>query len=381
MVYASTATQAQLSLLAQWLIRKTADAGSRRIAQVDALIATDIGAVRSENQDRIVSARFWNETGHPYTCTAVADGMGGMKAGEESAALTLASFLHVLKVALSDRLAPEEALIRAAYSANRAVYTKHGGKGGATLSALLITRDEKTYWLNVGDSRVYAGSAGKLSQLSTDDTLAGQFSRPVDYEHNDSHLIQFIGIGDALEPHVGAINTGIHDWYLLTSDGVHNMPAAVDLMSRLVNQAADSGAAAKRLVDVARWCGGRDNASAAVIFTRADRGKDRPYQAGCMEVWDPFGDLQVVVEQIATKEGSETKPTRPVKPRPARRGPVAAKGARGKAELAGINASQPIPKINVSEPELGNPTSSETAPTPAKSLQLQVDFPLKSEEE
>jgi serine/threonine protein phosphatase PrpC len=380
MMYTSTTTRAMRSLLARWLIRKTASTGARRIEEVAALIATDVGAVRSENQDRVVSARFWDESGRPYTCTAIADGMGGMKSGEDSAAFTLAGFLQVLWDGLAARLAPEEALSRASQSANRAVYAKHGGKGGATLSALLITYDERAYWLNVGDSRVYAGATGKLSQLSIDDTLAGQLSRPVVDEHSDSQLIQFIGVGEVLEPHVSAIESGNHEWYLLTSDGVHNMPAAVALMSRIVDHAVGAGAAAKRLVEVARWCGGRDNASAAVVLAHANRGMDRPYQAGCMEVWDPFGDLHVVVESFVIEEKPKLEYTRQGRSASRKNDQGASKGARGKAQALGIGASQPLPEITQSQPVLNDATSLDEASEPEELPQLQIDLPTKSEE-
>jgi serine/threonine protein phosphatase PrpC len=367
-------------MLAQWLIRKTAAAGARRIQQVGSLIATDIGAVRSDNQDRVVSARLWDNSGRPVTCTALADGMGGMRAGEESAALTLAGFVHVLRDSVAAGLAPVDALTRAARSANRAVHTKHGGRGGATLSALLITHDDRAYWLNVGDSRVYAGSRGKLAQLSVDDTLAGQLARAIEDEHSDSQLIQFIGVGEDLEPHVSAVEPGGHEWYLLTSDGVHNMPAAVELMSRLVDHAGDSGAAAKRLVDVAKWCGGRDNGSAAIVSARADRGMDRPHQSGCLEIWDPFGDLQVVVESVVTEEGPKPQRTRQARPASRKLGPGAARAGQVKGQGPGIGADQSLLGTVPAGSDVEGAKPTDKAVEPEEPPQLQMDFPTKSEE-
>ena len=53
----------------------------------------------------------------------------------------------------------------------------------------------------------------------------------------------------------------------------------------------------KRLVDLAKWCGGTDNATVAMITLPVDwEPEDRPPYP-CFEVWDAFGELQIIASE------------------------------------------------------------------------------------
>lgn len=99
-----------------------------------------------------------------------------------------------------------------------------------------------------------------------------------------------------------------------------------------------------------------------------------------MEVWDPFGDLQVVVESVVIEEKPKIQRTRQGRPAPRKQGHIAAKGPRGKPEATNIGANQPLPGITESEPEATDTKSSDEAPMPSEPPQLQMDFPSKTEE-
>jgi PPM family protein phosphatase len=60
-------------------------------------LATDLGVVRKENQDRVAVLKVTPNDGTlPFFCVAVSDGMGGMQDGAECATTTLASFFSSL---------------------------------------------------------------------------------------------------------------------------------------------------------------------------------------------------------------------------------------------------------------------------------------------
>lgn len=191
----------------------------------------------------------------PFAAIAVSDGMGGMIDGERCAVLALATFFREL---VNNRQLSLESRIRTAtLSANAAVFRFAGGKGGATLSAILIDRTGQGVLVNVGDSRIYAVSHDdQLQRLTVDDTLEEAFGG------HGRELVQFVGIGDGITPRVTSFRPGF-DQLILTSDGVHFIPP--DLLQNIILKAKDPRRAADRLLALARWLGGPDNATIAAF--------------------------------------------------------------------------------------------------------------------
>src|SRR5687768_15377169 len=86
--------------LTNWLLRRTPNSGVRRVATLSAALASDVGNVREDNQDRAVVIRGRDQKGQEYVLVVVADGIGGMIDGASCAAIAIAAF-----VAAVDRLA------------------------------------------------------------------------------------------------------------------------------------------------------------------------------------------------------------------------------------------------------------------------------------
>ena len=278
--------------LVEWFTRKTATIGTRRVATLSASVATDVGVEREENQDRVAVARGFDEAGKEYTVLALADGIGGMQRGADCAALALASFFASIHLD-SQTTAPSAWLSRAAMRANLRVHREMGGRGGSTLVAALVAPDRRVHWLSIGDSRVHTAKRLELTQVSTDDTIAGQLGKPAEAGLDRTHLLQFIGIGPQLEPHVGTVESPLPEALLLTSDGVHFLDPK--WLGTLYGNASDVATAARRLVETARWCGGPDNASvAAISFTEPGSVEAGPKGSGALDLWDPFGELTLI---------------------------------------------------------------------------------------
>jgi PPM family protein phosphatase len=62
-----------------WLSRPALDRALNQCFDLSAVLATDIGLQRTENQDRVAALRINAESasGRPLIAVAVADGMGG----------------------------------------------------------------------------------------------------------------------------------------------------------------------------------------------------------------------------------------------------------------------------------------------------------------
>lgn len=373
--------------LIAWLLRRTASTGVRRVASLAAAVASEIGNVRDENQDRVAIARGRDKLGRDYAVIAVADGIGGMRDGSTCAAMALGTFLaSVYQHGQSESGSSEDWIRYAVNAANRAVFTSFRGDGGSTLVALLVRPGEPACWLSVGDSRVYRSTGKDLTQVSVDDTIAGQLGKSPEAAFEQSKLLQFIGMEDGLEPHIAEFDGEPVDAVILTTDGVHYLAQTPGWLGQIVGNAPDPGMCVKRLVDLAKWCGGTDNATVAMISLPVDwEPEDRPPYP-CFEVWDAFGELQIIASETtgetssmeprhrapATGQSSATAPdvftpvsvpsvgSQPPKPEP-----VTPKTRRSKGSRKAKNST--------GKREKGATESSETiAP------QLFVDFPTKS---
>lgn len=250
-------------------------------------LATDLGLKRRENQDRVAALSFRSKNSK-YYLIAVADGMGGMKDGEESAVIALSSFFSA---ALENvELGPEYFLKDAVVFANETVYALTKSRGGSTLSALLINSDGMDMTVNVGDSRIYAkkSDSHEVVRLSVDDSLAEAFGS------HGRDLLQFIGMGEGIKPHISFLDDNYLHAYLMT-DGIHFIEP--NTLSDIVAEADNAIQVVERLIAVSRWCGGPDNASICAIDLDAFDFQECSSDSTVATLFDPFGVSNFIFEQ------------------------------------------------------------------------------------
>ena len=211
--------------------------------------ATDIGLVRSNNQDQLLVAPG---------LYAVADGMGGHAAGEV-ASLTAIKALDAAFEASDERTAGS--LESAAKAANRAVWeqarTNRGMLGmGTTLVALaVVEKDDGTSGLavaHIGDSRLYLYRDKALMQVTVDHSLVqelideGQISEAQAAVHPQRHVLtRALGVEPAVDVDMIEIAPEDDDRYLLCSDGLPR-EASDDQIAAILSRFPDPSEAAKR---------------------------------------------------------------------------------------------------------------------------------------
>jgi protein phosphatase len=266
--------------------------------------ATDVGRVRTNNQDQLLVAA---------PLFAVADGMGGHAAGEV-ASLTA---IEALKSAFNGDRSPE-ALVAAAQHANRSVWDRAqadpGLRGmGTTLVALALVEEEGEQQLaiiNVGDSRVYLLRDGELQQLTTDHSLVqeliddGQLSEAeADYHPQRHVLTRALGVDRDVTVDCLQVLPVRGDRYVLCSDGLSREVSDSQLAS-VLRRLADPDSAAKELVAQARAHGGNDNITVVVVDVVDD--DDRAVAASAALAEDPGLVIPSVVGKEAEKgEGTD----------------------------------------------------------------------------
>lgn len=226
--------------------------------------ATDVGLVRSNNQDRLLVAD---------PLFAVADGMGGAAAGEVASATAIDSLGEAFEAAAQPT---SEALIAAAQSANRAVWEQAESNPemrgmGTTLVALALLEDGRLGAINIGDSRLYGLRDGALRQITSDHNLVaelvaeGRISKEEAEVHPRRNIMtRALGVDPDVPVDLFLEEPVAGDRYLLCSDG---LPRELrdDHIASLLNRLADPAEAAKELVEEAKRRGGNDNITVVVV--------------------------------------------------------------------------------------------------------------------
>ncbi len=235
--------------------------------------ATDVGLVRSNNQDQfLVSPGLY----------AVADGMGGHAAGEVASSTAITA-LQAAFAASGEHSA--DALESAAKAANRAVWeqarTNRGMLGmGTTLVALaVVERGDGTNALavaHIGDSRLYLLRDGELRQVTVDHSLVqelvddGQISPAQAAVHPQRHVLtRALGVEPTVEVDIIDVTPKHGDRYLLCSDGLPR-EASDEQIAAVLARFSDPSEAAKELVTLANERGGSDNITAVVVDVLAN---------------------------------------------------------------------------------------------------------------
>ena len=228
--------------------------------RITAGVATDVGQVRQGNEDAFVVEP---------PLYAVADGMGGARAGEVASQLALSTITEMQKAGTASL----EDEVR---EANRIVFARAGEDEryagmGTTLTAVLAS-PEAIHLAHVGDSRAYLSRAGALRQLTRDHTLvdrmvqAGEISRDEAEVHPHRNvLIRALGTEPKVD--VEALDLGLldGDQVLLCSDGLHDMVTESQISAILDIARGAPQDAAERLVRAANRAGGIDNITAIVL--------------------------------------------------------------------------------------------------------------------
>ncbi|MEE9278314.1 MAG: PP2C family serine/threonine-protein phosphatase [Dehalococcoidia bacterium] len=236
---------------------------------------TDIGRLRSVNQDAVHAATFRDGGA---ALLIVADGLGGHAAGEvasRSAVETIAEAVAA-DLAGNGRLDTDPAAFLRALveDTNASIYVQAAGNPnwagmGTTLVAAWISHDQVTV-AHVGDSRAYCLHDGTLVQLTTDhswveaEVRAGRLRAEAARSHPRRHIVlRSLGTGPALDVDVlGPVPFSSGDRLLLCTDGLHGVIPDDESAAILGGYAPTE--CVVRLLAAANDAGGPDNIGVAV---------------------------------------------------------------------------------------------------------------------
>ncbi|MGW9585798.1 PP2C family protein-serine/threonine phosphatase [Microbacterium sp. NPDC055455] len=226
--------------------------------------ATDPGLRRRINEDSYLAAA---------PLFLVADGMGGHNAGEIASATVIHEFAALVG---RESLAIDDVHTAVATARRRVAALPAGGGAGAgtTLAGVVVADvDGEGYWLavNLGDSRTYRLSDGRLEQVSVDHSVVQELvdsgELAADAAQRDARrnvITRAIGAGSDADPDYWLIPAEDGDRILVCSDGLSG-ELEKDAIHGILLAEPDPQAAATRLVHEAMVRGGRDNITAIVV--------------------------------------------------------------------------------------------------------------------
>ncbi|HEV8712523.1 MAG TPA: Stp1/IreP family PP2C-type Ser/Thr phosphatase [Candidatus Binatia bacterium] len=253
-------------------------------SRVRAAWLTDVGQVRSHNEDAVL-VKEWGQgtvTGNEFSgLYVVSDGMGGAAAGEVASTITIQTVVRYVEQAWAeggtrDAAAWEACLREAIAAANTAIlaYAKEHPEStglGATVVAALVQAQQLTLaW--VGDSRAYLWEHGELQQLSRDHSLVarlveiGQLTAAEARTHEHRNvLIRSLGSKDQVVADAVSRPLRRGARLVLCSDGLTSH-VEDNALADIVSRHREPGDAALELVVAANGGGGSDNISVVVVF-------------------------------------------------------------------------------------------------------------------
>jgi PPM family protein phosphatase len=201
----------------------------------------------------------------------LADGMGGLLAGEIASAIAVDSACKRLRNPDLPRTACTD-MADVLSHANKAVTARaktmrYVGKMGTTL-VVWAKGVHEDYYGYVGDSRLYAYDKGVLTQLTSDHTVAQRMVDEGEIAAEDEHkapnrhvLTQAMGIPGLFKADCGVVP--VCERVLLCSDGLSDLVTAAEICDLMATP--DLEDCANFLLKAALDRGGRDNVTVALV--------------------------------------------------------------------------------------------------------------------
>lgn len=241
------------------------DSTIRRKIKWESAADTNVGMVRSVNEDAILSrpeVKLW----------AVADGMGGHEVGDVASRMIQIALERVYCHGSLDQIVDsiEDTLI----AVNRAILDYSEFKldnktiGSTVVVLLIVGKVGVCFW--VGDSRLYLYRKGVLHQLTRDHSRVeelvqqGALTPEEAKNHAESNVItRAVGVDRDFCVDVQVFDVQVKDTFLLCSDGLYNMLSEEDITLHLTEGSLDMQV--EQLIDNALANGAPDNVSAIVV--------------------------------------------------------------------------------------------------------------------
>ena len=240
---------------------------------------TDVGKVRDHNEDSVIILKNHK---NEYLL-AVADGMGGHRAGEVASSIAI-SYLSKQFMETFYDLSKEDAILwinTVVRDINREIFKYEEENrecvGMGTTLVLAIVTSEYILFGNIGDSSGFVMKGGTLHKVTVDHSLvnllveAGEITEEEAKDHPRKNvLMKALGASDVVEPDVFDCDLEVTS-ILLASDGLTNLLDASKIEDEL-NSKVEIEEKIVNLIRKANNLGGTDNISVAYLEIKEKEG-------------------------------------------------------------------------------------------------------------
>lgn len=247
-----------------------------KVMNLEIFIKTDIGLVRSENQDNV-----WGEMLSKTSCAAVlCDGMGGEQEGGLASQIAVDIISARIREGFHESMSRNSIrnlLITSVVAANTRVWETAQSKVHSVMGTTCVTCvvfGGTAYIVNVGDSRAYhlftQGDDECIRQITKDHSHVrelidmGEITEEQAKTHPKRNKItRAIGAESEVTPDYFELELSVGDMVLLCSDGLSSYVDDLDILDICFDSKPRD--CCDRLVKYANSTGGHDNVSVALL--------------------------------------------------------------------------------------------------------------------
>lgn len=233
---------------------------------------TDAGKVRTHNEDNVTIISNKNNE----FILAVADGMGGHKAGEVASSIAIEHLTESFetKETLGKKEDAIDWLRQIVKEINDKIFSYTAShpesKGMGTTLVIAVKTNDYTLYGNIGDSSGYAIKNQKLHKITKDHTLVnllvstGELTAEQAKFHPRKNLLtRALGANDPIEIDVFDVDNTV-DGLFLCSDGLTNM-VTDEQIEKVLNSKSSIEEQVDKLIKKSNMRGGTDNISVAYL--------------------------------------------------------------------------------------------------------------------
>ena len=235
---------------------------------------TDVGAVRSSNQDSCDCGLFSPNSAWAIVC----DGMGGANGGNVASAVAVETIRQQILSGFDENMSKpnlKNLMINAINRANDAVYQmsleQPDLRGMGTTVVLMIATKGTLHVAHIGDSRAYLRHDEIVSQITMDHSYVQDlvnFDRSPRKKHGcilKEIITRVLGVHELVSCDYAAWDFSPGDLAMACSDGLSNY-VDEDLLENYMERFGQEGhGLPQELIQYAVKCGGSDNITVAVI--------------------------------------------------------------------------------------------------------------------
>lgn len=243
---------------------------------MESYFLTDTGRVREHNEDSVTILKNINDE----YLLAVADGMGGHKAGEVASSITINHLTENFNKleSIGDKAAAVNWIRKEAEDINNEIFeytaSHPESKGmGSTLVLAIYTKDYVLFG-NIGDSSGFVIKDNELFKITHDHTLVnllvknGELTPEEAKNHPKKNiLMRALGANNPIEIDIFDVENEI-EGILLSSDGLTSMLNNTQIEKVLLAPNSTLEEKVIKLIRKSNVRGGTDNISIACLFTK-----------------------------------------------------------------------------------------------------------------